>query len=269
MKGHKFRISWRRVLRKAALILACALAAAGLFLLTRCLINKAFLADYKMEKYAEMPEALLVPIPIGENYVAPYNVGNAKYQNGDYESAAQFFYLALQKEHPDEKDCPIRINLALSLLHGYSFDTMDTKDPEQVEEALGVLYTARAFLTENGCANKESGVFDGHSAEAEKLKRDIDEMIRKLSASGGACSDPDPESKGGGQSGEDSRESESGRDKPETGRTGEEEKKQQSLQQQLKDQKSELESGAFSAGSDYTYVEGSGELSGYGEGSPW
>lgn len=273
MSGIKKKIPWKKILRTAARVAVALLAAAGVFLLSRILINKAFLFDYRMEKYSELPEALLIPIELGEDYVAPYNVGNVKYRKGDYEAAAQLYYAALRKEHPEEKDCLIRINLALSLLHDYPFDTMDTADPEQVEKALEVLYSARYFLTENGCASVESDSSDGHSADAEKLKRDIDEMIRALESSpAGACSDPSPDDKGGKSDPSDGDQKNDPRqDREESGKEREEEeKKQQSLQQQLRDQKKDLEQGTFSGGGDhFVYIEGSGELVGYGEGTPW
>ena len=279
MKNKDSKEKLKKVLQKAARVLIGVLIAGGIVLLARSLINKAFLYDYRNGKYKEFPESVLVPVELGENYVAPYNVGNVKYQQGDYETAVRYYYTALQKDPPEGKECMIRINLALALLHTYPFDTMDMENSEEVEEALNVLFTARQFLTENGCASEGFDTADGHSEEAEKLKHDIDEMIKKLMAQqeqNGDGSDSDQKSGGGDGSDEDS--SGGGKDQQEqnggaSGKSGEseEEQKQKSLKQELQDQKKDLDEGNYSGGrsSDYQYVEGNGEMSGYGEGTPW
>ncbi len=267
----------KKVLVIAARFLICVLLAGGILLLARSLINKIYLINYQNGRYSEFPENLLVPVELGENYVAPYNVGNVKYQQGDYEMAARYYYTALQKNPPEEKECMVRINLALALLHTYPFDTMDMENEAEVEEALKVLFTARGFLTENGCASEEFGTADGHSAEAEKLKHDIDEMIMKLQAKQQSGGGSDSEQKSGGDGNDDQNSSGGGSDEKEQGGSSgnsgesEEEQKQKELKQQLQDQKKDLDEGNYSGGrsSDYQYVEGGGEMNGYGEGTPW
>lgn len=68
-------------------ITACILAAIGFLILLRSVGNAAFLKGYEKGNYSEMPEALLTPLRFGDNYVIPYNLGNAAYHKGDYDRA--------------------------------------------------------------------------------------------------------------------------------------------------------------------------------------
>ena len=276
----------KEVLITISWVIVAFLLAAGALILIRSLVNKVFLVNYRNGTYSESPENLMSPMRFGENYVVPYNLGNVKYQQGDYETAAAYYYRALQSDPPEEeKECKIRINLALALLHNYPFDTMDMENNKEIEEALQVLYTARGVLTETGCADESFETANGHSEEAEKLKKDIDEMIKKLLAaqSQNDSNDNDDNKNGGGENetetetetetepsgsppgGDSEKEDQGGSEK------SEEEQRQKDLQDQLKEQKQELEEGTYSGGEDsaYIYIDMDGEMSGYGEGVPW
>ncbi len=109
-----------------------------------------------------------------EKYVAYYNQGNIEYQKGEYLNAIEAYEKALELDPPEEKECSIRINIALAMLATIG-DLY--QDPAYAEDVLTVLYGARDVLLEDGCAT-EAG--DGHSAEAEQLKKEIDEMIKEL-----------------------------------------------------------------------------------------
>ena len=277
MKREKERITFKKVLHAMVNILMVILLAAGILFIFRNLVNKIFLMNYRNENYSNFPENMLLPIELGENYVPYYNVGNAEYQKGNYEEAARYYYTALQKEPPEEeKECAVRVNFALAYLHTYPFETMDMENQEEIEAALNVLYGARQVLTEHGCACEDFGKYTGHSEEAEKLKRDIDEMIMKLSASQSRSGDGSDSQDSSGGDGEDEsqkpdQEGDSKQDTSNTQEGSEEEEQQKSLQQELKEQKQDLEEGNYSSGrsSDFTYVEGDGEMTGYGEGAPW
>jgi tetratricopeptide (TPR) repeat protein len=118
---------------------------------------------------------------IPDGYVPLYNLGNAYYKDGDYEQAAAFYYTALEYDPPEiDEECKIRINLALALLHQIDFNDLDTQ--QKVDRAITHLNGARGVLTEHGCANPEDD--KGHSEDAEKLKKDIDEMLEKLKKEG-------------------------------------------------------------------------------------
>ena len=266
-----------RLARLLAAVLAAALLAAGLLVLFRSLVNRVFLVNYENGNYSAFPEELLLPMRWGENYVVPANMGNTAYQNGDYGQAVMYYRDALNGNPPEEgKECAIRVNLALAMLHMYPFDTMNPQDAQQIDEALRVLISARAVLTEHGCACEASGAEDGHSEQAETLKRDIDEMIGKLMKTrpDSPAGRNDSGGLGGeGDSGQSRQDDETRRQNlrnaaDETDKTRQE--KQKSLEARLKEQKQNLETGASQGGRDrdFTYIR-TGETVGYGEGTPW
>ena len=266
-----------RRIRKALAAIAALLLAAGLLVLCRTLVNRVFRISYENENYAEYPEKLLLPLAFGDNYVVPYNLGCAAYQRADFSQAEEYFTRALESGPPEEeKECAVRINLALSVLHGFPFDTLDPGAENEVRAALDTLRKARAALTETGCACESADRWNGHSAEAESLKRDIDDMIRKLTAApapGGESGNGPPEESGGDGSDPPQDAPEGGSPPQEQpGREGEDsmETRQQSLEQSLKEQKQSLESGTYRNGDNtpFTYIE-TGETVGFGEGMPW
>ena len=109
-----------------------------------------------------------------EKYVAYYNQGNIEYQKGEYLNAIEAYEKALELDPPEQKECSIRINLALAMLATIG-DLY--QDPAYAEDILTILYSARDVLLEDGCAT-EAG--DGHSADAEQLKKEIEEIINEL-----------------------------------------------------------------------------------------
>ena len=117
---------------------------------------------------------LLTNFNFPEPYKVYYNNGNVYYKQGEYGKAADHYREALKKnpDHPDE--CSIRVNLALSLLYSLGDDYAI---PENKEESLSVLKEARDILLEEECASDEK---DGHSKEAQKLKEEIDDLIKEL-----------------------------------------------------------------------------------------
>ena len=278
MNGNQTGRVKRRETRKTALyLLAALMILAGALFVFRSAVNRYFLFRYESADYSEYPEKILLPLALGENHVVPGNLGNAAYQRGEYELAAEYFRAALKRNPPAEgTECALRVNLALSILHTYPFETVDRQDSGQVDEAVKVLLSARSVLTEHGCACEESGASSGHSEEAENLKRDIDGMLAKLTAppppppkqNSGDRPDGGGESDGPAQGSGDDDSQQSG---PEG--TGEEEQtqkqKQQALQEQLEQQKQSLETGTYQSGDrDFTYIDISEQI-GYGEGAPW
>lgn len=107
-------------------------------------------------------------------YIAYYNQGNISYKNNNFSDAMISYEKALKLNPPEEKECAIRINLALAMLATLG---EDYAAPENVEVSLEILKEAREVLLENGCAT-ESG--DGHSEKAEQLKEEIEAMIEQL-----------------------------------------------------------------------------------------
>ena len=87
----KNRFTLRRILRA----ISCVIAAAGLLMITRSIVNAAFLSNYEQENYSRFPEITLLPFRFGENYIVPFNMGNIEYQQGNYDEAASYYRQAL------------------------------------------------------------------------------------------------------------------------------------------------------------------------------
>ena len=270
MEKKKVRWSPGRIVLRSAMVL---LLAGGLLLLCRSLVNRMFLAGYQSGRYAEYPEKLLLPLRLGEDYTVPYNLGTVAFHQEDFALAERYFRDALRKRPPaEEKECSVRINLALSILHGYSFDSVSLKNPEQVQEALDVLRLARGVLTESGCADERADAFTGHSLDAEALKRDIDDMIHRLLTPPPEGATP-PRGGSNGDSGDDTQENQENQDETEDApqeQTQAGQEKEQALREQLKEQKEALDTGSYqgSGARDFTYVN-LGDMTGFGEVVPW
>jgi tetratricopeptide (TPR) repeat protein len=172
----------------ASVTFAVAFFIGGMMLVARHVGNESFIGRYNKGVYEVETEGSMLRPNIPDGYVPLYNLGNVYYKNGDYEQAAAFYYTALEKDPPEiDEECRIRINLALALLHQVDFEDLDTR--QKVNRAITHLKAARGVLTEHGCANEKDS--KGHSKDAEKLKKDIDEMLRKLEKEG--KSKPDEE----------------------------------------------------------------------------
>ena len=227
-------------------------------------------------------EGVLPYLPFGENYVAPYNLGNADYIKGNYEDAVSYYALALTKNPPkQDEECMIRVNLALALCHTIDFDNLDLSDQNAVMNAINVLLTARSYLTEDGCASEPVGSNDGHFPDADSLKHDIDEMLKKLQSQSDSNSDENSQGGGGGQ-GEDNNQDQNqdqgqdqSQDEQQSGGKSQDEKekeeraRQEDVKEQLEQQKQDLKDKSQSSSPyDYEYIE-AGDAQGYGDGTLW
>lgn len=140
------------------------------------LYNEIAIYSYDKKNYSINVDPLLIG-NWSQPYVAYYNKGNIHYQKGEYMDALEAYEKALDENPPQEKECSIRINSALTLVAsvvalGDEYDT-----PDYIQTSIDTLKSAREVLIENGCAT-ENG--DGHSATAEKLKDEIDALIKEL-----------------------------------------------------------------------------------------
>ncbi len=108
-------------------------------------------------------------------YIYPYNMGNEYYMKGDYEGAEQRYREALEKTPGGDRDCKIRINLALSVVKQIDPDTVTSDELDSVIERLE---DAKTVLTENGCAHMDDA--EGHSEDAQTLKDEIDRFEETL-----------------------------------------------------------------------------------------
>ena len=276
------------IIRRVLLSVCALVITVGVLILLRSLINAEFLRSYNSGRYSPIPENLLPYLPFGENYVAPYNLGNVEYQRGNYDKAIYYYSLAYQNgppEHPEhDEECKIRVNLALSMCHTIDFDNLDYSDAEAVAEAMTTLQQARAILTEAECASEPVGSDDGHYRDADKLKHDIDRMLEQMqnqsdsNEDGGNGGDGQDENQDGGEGQDENQDqSDGGGDqdkkdaqsqKEEEQRVKEEQARQEKLKEDLRQQKEDLKDGSSSSSYDYEYIDG-GDAQGYGEGTLW
>lgn len=143
-----------------------------------CIYNTVVIYRYHQYDYTVTMKPLLL-FNWSQPYIAHYNQGNIYYENYSYENAILSYKEALSLNPPEEKECAIRINLALAML-----GTMeeDYASYENRDTSLEILTGARDVLLEEGCAT-ESG--DGHSKTAEQLKEEIEIMIWQLEQQSG------------------------------------------------------------------------------------
>ena len=277
------------VIRGALRVLSIAVAVFGVLILIRSIVNALFLYDYDHGSFRTIAERTVDNIMVGENYVIPYNLGNAEYQRQNYEKAIAYYQEALSRKHPEkEEECRIRVNLALAMCHTIDFDSLDLTDSDAVMEAISVLLEARYVLTEEGCASEPVGSYDGHYANADKLRNDIDEMLQYLSQyapneegqGDGGGGDDDQDSDGGGgddsqdkdqdkDQGDSGDDSQSGGSKDQAEQEKQERARQDDLKEDLRQQKKDLKEQSESPNhNDYEYLDG-GDAQGYGDGTLW
>ena len=174
-------------------ILSVVLVIIALFLGIRYLLNAGFVHSYNNGKYHIGIEEFLSKLNIPEGYVPYYNAGNGYYQIEDYDSAISDYKTALECHPTEKKECDIRVNLALAMLHKIDFDHIDTE--KQKANAVRTLQAARNVLCEKGCADPYGT--DGHDPEAEQLKQDIDKMLEELGAEPEPDQNQDDQQQGG------------------------------------------------------------------------
>ena len=150
----------------------------ALFLGIRYLVNASFLKDYKEEIYEEKKPEFLTHINFPESFLPYYNLGNVYYKNEQYDKAIAAYNHALEKNPIGKRECPVRINATLAMIKKIDFE--DLSSQKKLKNAVDQLQAARNVLVADGCATPAVNVWDGHSAEAEQLKREIDQMLAYL-----------------------------------------------------------------------------------------
>ncbi len=235
---------------RGIIIASVLLGIMGLFLCIRYAMNSGFLIAYNKGNYSSTIPNALQKVNIPEGYLPYYNAGNVDYMHGDYDSAIGNYKQALECAPPEKKECSIRINLALAMCHKIDFENLDTE--KSVASAVRQLKAARKVLVEDGCACPEVGKADGHSPEAEKLKKDIDDMLQQL----------DSENQYGDED-EEEQEDSGDEDKKDSSSEHHESQREQQLREDLEEQKEEsMEHRQEVQESEYNQ---SGENGGYGE----
>ena len=245
-----------------AVVMGLALLAVTVIMARRLIINHSFVSAYESGDYHIEQEKSLLTMNFPESYVPYYNLGNAAYKLGDYNSAISYYTKALEMYPSEGKECDIRVNLALALCDTIDFYNLDSQD--KIDTALFMLYKARDVLTEKGCASDVEGE-QGHDPEAQQLKEDIDKMIEKLknpdqSGSNGqqeqSSSSDDSDGESGGGSGPSDKEKKV---------QGELEGKKKDAMEDRKDQQGTLEKYSDFIGGDEEGG-GNGDVDGDGEG---
>ncbi len=158
-------------------------------LMFRYVYNEAVISAYESEDYSVEVSALKV-LNWYQPYIVHYNDGNIEYQNGNFDTAIEAYSKALALNPPKFKECSVRINVALAMIGrmGEDFDA-----PENVDDSIAQLQAAKDVLLADECATEYD---DGHSETAEKLKEEIEEMLRKLQEQKQLASAPGEEETG-------------------------------------------------------------------------
>lgn len=152
-------------------------------LLINFFANERFVKNYEAGTYKENK---LSALGFWEPYIFYYNEGNLCYQKGNYEEAIKAYQTALSRYPSKERECNIRINLALSMIA-----PMDSSQltGQELEQAIVTLKEAKEILCKQGCAAEDG---NGHNKEAQTLKEDIDRFLEELKNKQDANSkDPD------------------------------------------------------------------------------
>lgn len=161
------------------------------------LVNKSFVDNFKEGTYNKAFEDILVSTTLFERYVPIYNRGNQYYQEGDYEMAATYYQAALDTKPPEGKECDIRVNYALALIH--MLDPETYANEENAEYTWQIIWTAEYVLTEQECAKYRPD--EGHDETAQKLLDELQKLKENLPPppASNSTSNNTQNSSGGGQ----------------------------------------------------------------------
>lgn len=176
--------------RKAIIAIYIILILVAIKLIYNQILNVIIINNYNNNNYNENYAKALVFANFPQQYVAKYNYGNILYKNGEYEEAVEQYKEALNGIIPKEKECNVRINYALAICKTVKIDESDI---ESIKTAIKTYEKAIDILTEKGCANKDD--YNGHSREAEQLKKDIEKEIERLKKLENSSDDTEEENK--------------------------------------------------------------------------
>lgn len=140
-------------------------------LVTNFFANEMFVINYQAGTYKENK---LKGLGFCEPYISYYNEGNLCYQKGNYEDAIKAYQTALSHYPSKQRECDIRINLALSMIAPIESSQLTG---QELEQAIVTLEDAKGILCEHDCATEDG---NGHNKEAQTLKEDIDRFLEEL-----------------------------------------------------------------------------------------
>ena len=171
---------WYTILASAIVALVCAV-----FLIVRWCMSAYYVSEAKKGHYHPEIEERLTELNFPDGYIVWYNLGNYYFEEGDYKEAEDCYYRAIECGIPYEKECEVKVNLALAMINQLSDEEWDSfLDAEtsaemdaQARNVEKTLITARTILIEDGCAHEDDE--DGHNEQAQILKDEIDELLNK------------------------------------------------------------------------------------------
>ncbi len=134
--------------------------------------NEWVISKYEEKDYSEN-FSLLEMLNITEPYIVFYNNGNVQYQLKNYEEAIRYYEEALEKDPPEGKECPVRINLALAKLGLLGNDCFSR---ENIDDTIELLEECLEILSEEECATDDG---DGHDNRAQRLYDEIKELLEQ------------------------------------------------------------------------------------------
>ena len=157
----------------------------ALFFILGWTMNAYYVSEAKKGIYHPEMERFFTRIPFPDEYVIWYNIGNYYFDKGDYGKAENAYLQAIECGIPYEKECPVKVNLALSMMWQIDEDDWDkfyecdgpdnvTAGARRVEK---ILKDAREVLIEDGCAHEADE--KGHDKNAQTLKDEIDELLER------------------------------------------------------------------------------------------
>lgn len=120
--------------------------------------------------------SLLENMNFTERYIVYYNNGNVFYKQRNYQDAIANYEIALEMDPPeeDDRDCQIRINLALAKL---ALLPEEPANEEELDETINVLKECLDILSEHECATEDG---DGHNNRAQRLYDEIKQRLDEL-----------------------------------------------------------------------------------------
>lgn len=160
-------------------------------------------AAYDNKEFADAEETFLgaAGVDLPEGWVKPFNAGAAAYQDGQYADALAHFESALA-EAPDDRECMVRINLALT--HEALGDQLRRQGNRR--QSLEKFGSARTALESGSCADDDGESVDrrlaakilaaDRSPDDENAELSPEEKLAKLEElndRAGKQKDPDPE----------------------------------------------------------------------------
>ena len=201
--------TWLTIFLAGLATLLCALY----FMLGWCL-NAYYVSEARKGIYHVELEKFFAGFHYPDEYIIWYNIGNYYFDKGDYGKAEDAYLQSIDCGIPFEKECPVKVNLALSMMGQIDEDDwdefFDCTGPENISAGARrvekILKDARDVLIQDGCAHEDDK--DGHDKQAQLLKDEIDELLERSSLDDEEEDEDEDEEEDGDDGDEDEEEEE-------------------------------------------------------------